>query len=133
MHRIKKRFFINALYLILCTLFLSCHSSKSNRIKIVFLDLLQDETLAQAKRGFFLALKDSGFTSSNMDILYRNAQNDQPSLLLACDYLISQNVNLIATNPTLSTITAVQKTKDIPVFMMVSPRPDIAKLTDQNG
>jgi putative ABC transport system substrate-binding protein len=27
----------------------------------------------------------------------------------------------------------VQKTKDLPVFMMVSPRPDIAKLTDANG
>jgi len=68
-----------------------------------------------------------------LEVIYRNAQNDQPTLLQACDYLISQDVDLIATNPTLSTITAVQRTKEIPIFMMVSPRPDIAKLTDASG
>jgi putative ABC transport system substrate-binding protein len=119
--------------LFLCVVLTSCHSTTDKRIKIGFLDLLQDETLTQAKRGFFVALKDSGFDDKNMDVIYRNAQNDQPSLLLACDYLISQNVKLIATNPTLSTITAVQKTKNIPIFMMVSPRPDIARLTDKDG
>jgi len=118
---------------ILCIIISACNSSGDKRISIGFLDLLQDETLAQAKRGFFLALKDSGFDDKNLNIIYRNAQNDQPSLLLACDYLVSQKVSLIATNPTLSTITAVQKTKDIPIFMMVSPRPDIARLTDEKG
>jgi putative ABC transport system substrate-binding protein len=119
--------------LFLFLLLLSACKPESGKIKVGFLDLLQDETLAQAKRGFFVALKDSGFDDKNIDIIYRNAQNDQPSLLLACDYMISQHATLIATNPTLSTITAVQKTKDIPIFMMVSPRPDIAKLTDANG
>ncbi|MFM2134685.1 MAG: hypothetical protein RL021_85 [Bacteroidota bacterium] len=97
--------------------------------------MLEDATLAQAKKGFFTALKDSGFsaTDGTLEIIYRNAQGDQPTLLQACDYLIGEKVDLIATNPTLSTITAVQRTKDIPVFMMVSPRPDIAKLTDSNG
>jgi putative tryptophan/tyrosine transport system substrate-binding protein len=122
----------DCLFLLLISL-VACNNFSNHKIKIGFLDLLQDETLAQAKRGFFVALKDSGFDDKNIDIIYRNAQNDQPSLLLACDYMISQHVDLIATNPTLSTITAVQKTKDIPVFMMVSPRPDIAKLTDANG
>jgi len=119
------------------TLF-SCNTSQTKnqeqtKITIGFLDLLQDETLAQAKKGFFNALKDNGFDDKNLDIIYRNAQNDQPTLQQACDYLVSQPVELIATNPTLSTITAVQKTKKIPVFMMVSPRPDIARLTDANG
>jgi putative tryptophan/tyrosine transport system substrate-binding protein len=121
------------LLLIICIAFTACQSSDDKRIKIGFLDLLQDETLAQAKRGFFVAMRDSGFSEDNVNIIYRNAQNDQPALLLACDYLISQNVKLIATNPTLSTITAVQRTKTIPIFMMVSPSPDIAKLTDANG
>jgi putative ABC transport system substrate-binding protein len=119
--------------LIVCVAFAGCQNASDKKIKVGFLDLMQDETLAQAKRGFFVALKDSGFDDNNIDIIYRNAQNDQPALLLACDYLISQNVTLIGTNPTLSTITAVQNTKDIPVFMMVSPRPDIAKLTDADG
>jgi putative ABC transport system substrate-binding protein len=47
--------------------------------------------------------------------------------------MIAQNVDLIAANPTLSTISAIQKTKTIPVFMMVSPRPDLAGLTASDG
>jgi len=114
----------------------SCHTATENKIPVVgFLDLLQDETLANAKKGFFVALKEHGFSPADktLEIIYRNAQNDQPVLLQSCDYMISKNVDLIASNPTLSTITAVQKTKTIPVFMMVSPRPDLAKLTDANG
>ncbi len=115
----------------------SCNShqeKKENKIPVIgFLDLLQDETLEHAKKGFFTALNDQGFDDNHLNTIYRNAQNDQPTLQQACDYLVSQPIELIATNPTLSTITAVQKTKEIPVFMMVSPRPDIAKLTDANG
>ncbi len=119
-------------------LLLSCSSPTQNKTKppvIGFLDLLQDETLAQAKKGFFDALQEKGFSEKDhtIEVIYRNAQSDQPTLVQACDYLVSKKVDLIATNPTLSTITAIQKTKDIPVFMMVSPRPDIAKLTDANG
>ena len=51
----------------------------------------------------------------------------------ACDYLISKNVKLIAANSTLSTIAAVQHTKNIAVCMMVAPRPDLAGLTDAQG
>jgi putative ABC transport system substrate-binding protein len=68
-----------------------------------------------------------------MQIIYRNAQGDQPTLLQACDYLLSQKPDLIATCPTLATITAVKRTSDIPIFMTVSPRPDLAKLTNEFG
>lgn len=118
-------------------LLVSCsQQKKSNSISTVgFLDLLEDETLAQARKGFFVALKENGFSDSlnNLRIIYRNAHGDQPTLVQACDYVISQNPDLIATNPTLPTIAAVQKTKTIPVFMMVSPRPDLSGLTDKNG
>ena len=127
--------FPNFLFLLLfCTL--SCSPPEKKTVPVIgFLDLLQDETLAQAKNGFFDALKNEGFDESKktIEVIYRNAQSDQPALLQACDYLISQKVDLIATNPTLSTITAIQKTKTIPVFMMVSPRADLAGLTDKNG
>lgn len=119
------------LFLVL-PLLISCNS-KSGKPAIGFLDLVKDETLDKARKGFYDALAESGFDEKNIDIIYRNAQGDQPTLLQACDYLISQDVKLIATNPTLSTITAVQRTKRIPIFMMVSPRPDIAKLTDSTG
>ncbi len=126
-------------YIIIGLLALALFSCKERTRRTVpligFLDLLQDETLEQAKKGFFVALKENGYNPANktLEIIYRNAQNDQPTLVQACDYLISQDVDLIATNPTLSTITAIQRTKNIPVFMMVSPRPDIARLTDAEG
>lgn len=123
-------------FLLFLLCFAACSTPAKKNIPVIgFLDLLQDETLAQAKNGFFDALKEEGFDEAkkSVEVIYRNAQNDQPALLQACDYLISQKVDLIASNPTLSTITAIQKTKDIPVFMMVSPRPDLAGLTDKNG
>jgi len=113
--------------------FISCTSPKSNKPIIGFIDQLQDETLEKAKTGFFDALKQNGFDSSSIEVIYRNAQNDQPTMLQSLDYIISKNPTLIATNPTLPTISAVQKTKTIPIFMMVSPRPDLAKLTDAAG
>ncbi len=127
---------LKRIVIIVLFFFSSCNSSNNtNTPTIGFLDLLQDETLAQAKNGFFDALKEEGFSENNhtLEVIYRNAQGDQPSLVQACDFMISKDVTLIATNPTLSTITAVQKTKDIPVFMMVSPRPDIAGITNKDG
>ncbi len=122
----------NALYIILI-IATACQNVKNDKPVIGFIDQLQDETLEKAKNGFFDALKQNGFDSSNIEIIYRNAQNDQPTMLQSVDYIISKNPVLIATNPTLPTISTIQKTNTIPVFMMVSPRPDLAKLTDKNG
>lgn len=119
----------------LTCLIICCTPAVHRHLPIVgFLDYVNDATLEHAKQGFFDALKANGYIEdSTVKIIYRNANGDQPTLLQACEYIISQQPDLIATNPTLPTITAVQKTKTIPVFMMVSPRPDIAKLTDANG
>ena len=131
---------MNRIAVILIIFFSACSQSAENKGKakiplIGFLDFLQDETLSQAKKGFFDALNDSGYRENDhtVQIVYRNAQNDQPTLLQACDYLISQNPDLIATCPTLATITAIKRTQSIPIFMMVSPRPDLVKLTNEFG
>ncbi len=126
------------LSLLAVLLFSACTHAPSDAAKtpvIGFVDFVQDETLAKAKQGFTDALAKAGYSEENktLEIIYRNAQGDQPTLLQAVDYIISQKPALIATCPTLSTINTVQRTKDIPVFMMVAPRPDIAKLTDANG
>jgi len=124
--------------LIICNA--SCNSKQSathdKTIPVIgFIDFVEDATLAQAKQGFFDALKESGFSedSNTISVIYRNAQGDQPTLLQAADYIISQQPALIATNTTLATITTVQRNRGIPVFMMVAPRPDIAGLTDKAG
>lgn len=111
------------------------HEQTNNKPLVGFLDFVEDATLAQAKQGFFDALQKGGYSEkdSTLEVIYQNAQGDQPTLLQACDLLISRKVDLIAANTTLSTITAVQRTADIPVCMMVAPRPDIAGLTDKEG
>jgi putative ABC transport system substrate-binding protein len=105
------------------------HGSDSVPI-IAFIDFVEDATLAKAREGFLDALKSKGFSedSATLRVIYRNAQGDQPSLLQVVDFVIAEKPVLIATNTTLATINTVQRTRDIPVFMMVAPRPDIAGL-----
>lgn len=116
--------------------FFSCgeNNAGNRKYRIAFLDAFEDATLAEAKKGFFVALKDSGFTpETNLDVLYRNAQGDIPALTQSVDYFIAQQVDVIACNATLSTISAAKKTNIIPICMMVSPSPEIAGLTDKSG
>lgn len=111
-------------------------SPKEKKIPVIgYLDMVEDETLAKARQGFFDALQKEGFSEQekSLKVIYTNAQGDIPTLGQAADMLISKAVDLIASNTTLSTITAVQRTKTIPVCMMVAPRPDIAGLTDKFG
>ncbi len=114
-------------------LFLQACTRKDSHIPTVgFADAFEDNTIAQAKVGFLAALKDSGFSEEKhtLNLIYRNAQGNAPTLTQIIKYFIAQKVDLMATNPSLSTITAIQNTQDIPVFMMVSPTPALMKLGD---
>lgn len=122
--------------MLLCILS-GCMGKDENRgIPLVaFLDYVQDPTIEKAYNGFMDALEKNGYSESDgtVEILYSNAQGDIPTLNQACDMMIARKPTLIATNVTLPTITTARKTEDIPIFMMVSPRPDIAGLTDKQG
>ena len=114
----------------------ACQSNRPKDVPVIgFIDFVEDATLAQARTGFYDALKNSGYSEDRgtLKIIYRNAQGDQAVLLQAVDYVISQQPTFIATNTTLSTINTVQRNKEIPIFMMVAPRPDIAGLTNKAG
>lgn len=125
-----------SIYLLLSLIaFYSCKSPENNVPVIGFADALEDNTLSQAKQGFFDALKKNGYSEDGrtLKVIYRNAQNDIPKLTLSIKYFISEKVTLVATNPSLSTIAALQNTKDIPVFMMVSPTPQLMNVVDKQG
>lgn len=96
-----------------------------------FVQAIEDATIDEARTGFYDALREAGYSedSGTVKILYRNAQGDSPALNQILDYLISEKVDLIAANTTLAMITAASKTSTIPIFMMVAPSPEIAKLT----
>ena len=116
-------------------LFTSCHSEKNNVPVVGFVDAFEDATISQARVGFTDALKKNGFSESqkNIKIEYRNAQGDIPTLTQIVNYFVSQKVDLLATCTTLSTITAIQKTKTIPIFAMVSPTPARMNVISSTG
>jgi putative ABC transport system substrate-binding protein len=126
----KSLLFVFALFLLA-----ACQNKKEGVPTVAFIDAFQDNTIAMAKQGFFDALSANGFDDKKgtLNVIYRNAQGDIPTLTQITNYMISQQPNLIATSPTLSTITAIQNTKDIPVFMMVAGTPALMKVQDAQG
>jgi putative ABC transport system substrate-binding protein len=129
--------FLRILPLLVSTIIIaSCSSSTKNNVPVVgFIDAFEDATISQAKNGFIDALKQNGFSEEkkNIKIEYRNAQGSIPTLTQIVNYFVSDKVDLLATSTTLSTVAAIQKTKTIPIFQMVSPTPDRMKVTDANG
>src|SRR5664279_5640279 len=105
----KKWLFITGI--IICIA--GCNQRDSNIPVVGFVDAFQDNTIEQAKTGFIDALQKNGFDEAKgtLKIIYRNAQGNIPTLTQVIKYFISEKVSLIATNPSLSTITAVQNTK----------------------
>ena len=114
---------------------MACTDQEDGILKIGFVDAFEDSTIEQAKIGFLDALKAAGFSEEEetIEVIYRNAQGDIPTLTQIVRYMIAQEVTLIATNPSLSTITAVQNTREIPVFMMVAPTPQLMEVQDAAG
>ena len=122
--------------LLLILLLIGCGtSSKEGVYTIGFLDAIEDSTLGLARDGFQDALEERGYSkeNNNLEILFRNAQGDMNTLVQSLQFFTTRRVDLIAANSTLSTISAVQRSGDIPVCMMVAPEPHMAGLTDSEG
>lgn len=100
-----------------------------------FVDAFEDATVGQARIGFTDALKKNGFSEEQktVKIEYHNAEGDQPTLSLIVNQFVSEKVDLLATCTTLSTVTAIQKTKTVPVFAMVSPTPARMNVVSSTG
>ncbi|HWZ13742.1 MAG TPA: ABC transporter substrate-binding protein [Mucilaginibacter sp.] len=120
----------------IATIIVSCHSRPKSSMPVIgFVDAFEDATIAPARAGFTDALKKNGFSEAdkNIKIEYRNAQGSIPTLTQIVNYFVSEKVDLMATCTTLSSITAAQKTKTIPIFMMVSPTVKRMNLMDAGG
>ncbi len=114
---------------------IACNQPSKNTLpQIGFVDAFEDATITQAKIGFVAALANNGFIDGkNIKIIYKNAQGSIPALGQIVNYFLSQKVTLMATSTTLATLTAIQKTKTIPIFMMVAPTPKLMKIEGKNG
>ena len=130
----KLQKYLFAIFILGCLV--SCKPKTKSNVPVVgFVDAFEDATISQARTGFVTALKDSGFSEDkqNIKIEYRNAQGDIPTLTQIVNYFVSEPVDLLATCTTLSSVTAVQKTKTIPIFEMVSPTPARMNVLDASG
>ncbi len=117
-----------------CLIVTASCGSKRTKPLIGFVDAFQDASIAPARTGFTDALKKNGFEDGkNITIEYKNAQGSIPTLTQIVNYFVSEKVDLMATCTTLSSITAAQKTKAIPIFMMVSPTPKLMNMVDAGG
>lgn len=121
--------------LLLAIYLLAGCTSKSKTPVVGFIDAFEDATISQARVGFTDALKKNGFSEAQhtIKIEYRNAQGSIPTILQIANYYVNEPVDLMATNTTLSTLAAVEKSKTIPVFAMVSPTPERMKLAGMQG
>jgi len=114
----------------------SCKQGAKSTVPVIgFVDAFEDASIAPARTGFVDALKKNGFSEDqkNIKIEYRNAEGNIPTLTQIVNYYISEKVDLMATCTTLSSITALQKTKTIPVFVMVAPTARLMNVEDANG
>lgn len=126
---------MNKYFLIVLIMLAGCQQKPSDVPVVGFADAFQDNTIEQAKIGFIDALKKNGFDekTGTVKIIYRNAQGNIPTLTQIINYFIGEKVTLIAANASLTAITAVQKTKTIPIFMMVAPTPSLMNVLDDKG
>ena len=114
----------------------SCTPAKKDGVPVVgFIDAFEDATVARAKDGFTDALKANGFSEEKktLHIKYSNAQGSIPTLTTIVNQYVSEKVDLLATSTTLAAVAAIQKTKTIPIFQMVSPTPQRMKVADASG
>lgn len=121
--------------LFVAAMLFACDNQKTGLPTVGFVDAFEDSTIEQARAGFLAALKESGFSEEDqtINLVYRNAQGDIPTLTQIIRYMVSQEVRLLATCPSLSTIAAIQNTREIPIFMMVSPTPEQMEVVGAQG
>ncbi len=113
---------------------ISCTGNNQDVPVIGFMEAFEDATIAEARKGFTDALADSGYSekAGTAQLIYRNAQGDAATLNQIVSYFINKPVTLIGTSTTLATLAAVQRSKNIPVFMTVTAMPHLLGLTN-NG
>ncbi len=122
-------------WFLLFILLSACQTKDNPGPTVGFVDAFEDDTIGQARKGFLAALAAAGYAEDKgtLNVIYRNAQGDIPTLTQIIQYFVAQEVDLIATCPSLSTITAVQRTQTIPIFMMVSPTPELMNINHEQN
>ena len=82
--------------LIINFLLSACQSNTSKNVPVIgFIDFVEDATLAQARTGFYDALKASGYSedSNTLKIIYRNADMNKKIIMIQYTILNIQEIH----------------------------------------
>ncbi|MBP7508298.1 MAG: ABC transporter substrate-binding protein [Prolixibacteraceae bacterium] len=121
----------NLRILILCVLsaVTVCCSNNDDKIKIGYVQIVDDPALNIAKEELFTVLSDSGYVDKgNIKIIDCNAQGDMSMLPTIFQSLKSSNVDMIITCGTPCMVSAAQMIEDIPVVFTVAFSPEQVKM-----
>lgn len=115
----KPHYFLLIACLISLT-FISC-SKKEKVFTIGYVQLTDDASLDDAKRGVIESLKQAGFEDGkNIEIDFQSAQGDLANVPMILRSFKNKNVDMVMTATTPCMLAALQYVKDIPVVFTVA-------------
>jgi len=125
--QISSAAFILSLILIILipVISLACRPSSQNGVyRIGYFQLVDSMTAAEARRGFFQALQDSGlWPSESVEIEVRNALGEIPKVQEIAEDFVRKKKNLIVANSTPCLQAAIMATRHIPIVFMAVANP----------
>lgn len=116
----KKVLVVAIMVAMVSVLFVGCGSSSDKKddkvVKIGIVQLVEHPSLDQIRTETVKQLKADGYVDGeNIEIVYKNAQNDQNNLKTIVDGFVSQKVDVIVPITTPAAQAAYGATKDIPI------------------
>jgi len=134
----KKISVLLILVLILTTMSLSlfgCNnaSSQDDALQVGIIQLLDNGAFEDMREGFIAQMRSHGYSETQLDFDYRNAQGDMSNLNAICQEMVNSQKDLIVTIATPPTQAFVNMESDIPViFISVSNPVGAGIMTDLN-
>ena len=131
MRRKAQAFGILAVFAAVMTL-TGCADKKSDNVKrIGILQLVEHDALNDARKGFVDGLKEDGYVDGkNIEIQYKNAQNDQSNCQTIASQFVGNRSDLVLAIATPAAMAT--ETKDIPILATAVTDHQAAKLVKDN-
>ncbi|MBD8498957.1 ABC transporter substrate-binding protein [Paenibacillus arenosi] len=92
-------------------------ANNADKVSIGITQIVQHTSLDEARKGFIQALKDNGYEEGvNLEIDYKDAQNDINNTSTIAQKFASDNKDLVLAISTPSAQAAAQQIKDVPIL-----------------
>ena len=114
--------------------FTGCAKKKSDDTKrIGILQLVEHDALNDARKGFIDGLKEDGYVDGkNIEILYKNAQNDQSNCQTIASQFVGSRCDLVLAIATPAAQAMATENKEIPILATAVTDHQASKLVKDN-